>query len=160
MGLTPEQQELIRANRERALEIQRKQKENAEKIKREREQKDQKEEPDTKRQKQAAAKGEEDSLESIVLEDFEETASEWVTKKEAMKMYCLPEGTLAVCEFVEKENPHQKTWAKMKMYNRSEIRRRARKRHGGLEGLIEERKNREEKRFAKDMERAKEIFKK
>ena len=37
-------------------------------------------------------------------EAFEEGASPWVSKAEAKKMYCLPEGTLAVCAVVEKDN--------------------------------------------------------
>ena len=59
-------------------------------------------------------------------------------------MYCLPEGTLAVCQFTEKDNPHHKGWTPMKMYSRSEIRKRSRKRFDGLEGLVAERKKREE----------------
>jgi XPA protein C-terminus len=76
-----------------------------------------------------------------------------------MQTYCLPEGTLAVCSFVEKENPRNKKWAPLKLYNRAEIRRRARERFGGLEGLVKERQRRVEKRFRKDMETAKNVFK-
>jgi hypothetical protein len=75
-----------------------------------------------------------------------------------MKMYCLPEGTLAVCAFSEKANPHHKGWTPMKLFNRSEIRRRARERFGGIEGLIAERQMREDKRFQKDLERTKDVF--
>uniref|UniRef100_A0A7S2MFG3 XPA C-terminal domain-containing protein n=1 Tax=Helicotheca tamesis TaxID=374047 RepID=A0A7S2MFG3_9STRA len=93
------------------------------------------------------------------LEDFERDVGPHVTKSEAMQMYCLPEGTLAVCSYVEKENPRRKGWNKMKLYNRAEIRRRARKRYGGLDGLIEERAKRSMKRFEKDLEETKDIFK-
>merc|ERR1712194_895926 len=99
--------------------------------------------------------GEDDDLEA-----FEEGASDLVTKSEAKKMYCLPEGSLAVCTVVEKENPRHKSWSKMKMYDRKEVRRRARKRHGGKEGLIAERRKREDNRFRNDMEKTKNIFKK
>ena len=92
------------------------------------------------------------------LEPFEEGASEWVTKADAKKMYCLPEGTLAVCKVVEKANPRHKGWSTMKLYYRSELRQRAHKRYGGREGLVAERKKRENERFAKDLEQTKNIF--
>ena len=156
MVLTPDQEAQIRANRERALALQKLRKEEKEngEIKK-RNKKDSKEQEQiSKRQK---LKEENDDVE---LEQFEEHASEFATKTEAMKMYCLPEGTLAVCQFTEKDNPHNKGWTPMKMYWRSEIRMRARKRFGGLEGLVTERKRREERRFAKDLEKAKDIFEK
>lgn len=93
------------------------------------------------------------------LEAFEEGAGDLVTKKEAKKMYCLPEGTLQVCAVVEKDNPRNSQWTKMKLYSRSELRRRARKRHGGKEGLIAERRNREDERFRNDIAKTKDIFK-
>eukprot|EP00541_Cyclophora_tenuis_P012919 CAMPEP_0116547192 /NCGR_PEP_ID=MMETSP0397-20121206/3641_1 /TAXON_ID=216820 /ORGANISM="Cyclophora tenuis, Strain ECT3854" /LENGTH=198 /DNA_ID=CAMNT_0004071697 /DNA_START=209 /DNA_END=805 /DNA_ORIENTATION=- len=102
---------------------------------------------------------EEEEEEGVVLEDFEISASPFVTKKEAMQAYCLPEGTLAVCSYAEKENPRHKGWTPMKLYNRAEIRRRARKRFGGMEGLIAERTRREQKRFERDLEATKDIFK-
>jgi len=86
-------------------------------------------------------------------------ASPLVSKREAMQTYCLPEGTLAVCTFEEKDNPRHKGWAPLKLYKRSEIRRRARARFGGVEGLVEERKKRAEKRFRKDLKTAEDIFK-
>jgi len=85
-------------------------------------------------------KEEEDS--DIELEEFEKGASEFVSKKQATKMYCLPEGTLSVCQYVEKSNPKQPKWSAMKLFHRSEIRRRSRERFGGLEGLREERERR------------------
>ena len=160
MELTEEQKERIRRNRERALEIQRKRKE---------EQVGSWKGDDkgkgydslsngvSKRQKVGECDEEEKDVEQ--LEDFEVGASPFVSKKEAMQIYCLPEGTLAVCSFVEKENPRNKKWAPLKLYNRAEIRRRARERFGGLEGLVKERQKRVEKRFRKDMETAKNVFK-
>ncbi len=94
----------------------------------------------------------------IELEDFEVGASQYVTKQQAMKMYCLPAGTLAVCAFIEKDNPKQSKWSKMKLYHRSEIRRRARERFGGLDGLIEERNKRELKRVERDYQSAYDVF--
>mmetsp|Transcript_9188 Transcript_9188/g.21148 ORF Transcript_9188/g.21148 Transcript_9188/m.21148 type:complete len:166 (-) Transcript_9188:540-1037(-) len=165
MGLTEEQRERIRRNRERALEIRRRRKREEEATAASRTQ--QEEEPKSKRRRTTTGAAKEKKEEKISeeedgnveLEEFEIHASPYVTKKEAMQTYCLPEGTLAVCEFVERENPHRKGWTPMKLFRRSEVRRRARKRFGGLEGLIAERKKREEKRFQKDWESTKDIFK-
>ena len=92
------------------------------------------------------------------LEDFEYNASEYITKTEAQRTYCLPQGTLAVCSFIERDNPHKKGWSNMKLYSRSELRRRARKRFGGKEGLIREREKRKERRLEKDLEETKNVF--
>mmetsp|Transcript_10212 Transcript_10212/g.11263 ORF Transcript_10212/g.11263 Transcript_10212/m.11263 type:complete len:198 (-) Transcript_10212:35-628(-) len=96
--------------------------------------------------------------EDDVMEDWEIEASLYVTKKEAQSMYCLPEGTLAVCTCIEKENPRHKGFKPMKLYERKEIRQRAHRRYGGIQGLQQERKQREENRFRKDLERTKNIF--
>lgn len=92
------------------------------------------------------------------LEPFEEGASELMTKAEATKIYCLPAGTLEICEVIEKPNPRNGSWCTMKLYRRTEIRRRARKRFGGVEGLIAERIKREGKRLETDMEKTKNLF--
>ena len=101
----------------------------------------------------------EEEEEDVELEEFEVGASPYVTKGEAMQMYCLPQGTLDVCSFMEKENPRNKKWNTMKLYHRSEIRRRARERHGGMDGLIQERNKRKRKQFERDLEQSKDIFK-
>ena len=167
--LTEEQRERIRINRERALEIKRKKAE-------ERRQAEQSEEERSRKRRKGAdlpvadkeqsdvnpeAKNKDDDEEvgnKVTLEPFEEGASEFVSKTEAMKMYCLPAGTLAVCRYEEKANPRHKSWSNMKLYYRSEIRSRARERYGGLAGLVEERKRREEKRFQDDLKRTKNVF--
>jgi DNA-repair protein complementing XP-A cells len=77
--------------------------------------------------------------------------------------YCIDidalTGTLEVCDYIEKDNPRNSKFSKMKLYHRSEIRRRARERFGGLQGLIEERNKREFKRFERDYDEANNIFK-
>lgn len=73
--------------------------------------------------------------------------------------YIFYSGTLEVCDYIEKDNPRNSKFSKMKLYHRNEVRRRARERFGGLQGLIEERKKREIKRFQKDFDGANEIFK-
>ena len=169
MTLTAEQQERIRVNRARALAIQKERKEQKEKKRlltidgddtndnNNKKNKDEKEASATKKLKVEVEK-EEVAVEKVLMEDFEIGASEFITKTEAMKTYCVPEGTLAVCYVEEKENPHHKSFKPMKLYRRSEIRERAHKRYGGIEGLKAERTKRQERRFAKDVEMAKSIF--
>ena len=92
------------------------------------------------------------------LEDFEQNASPYISQSEAQRLYCIPLGTLAVCSYIEKDNPRKIGWSKMKLYLRSDVRRRARKRFGGMEGLIKEREQRKKKRFEKDLEEMKDVF--
>mmetsp|Transcript_15185 Transcript_15185/g.31040 ORF Transcript_15185/g.31040 Transcript_15185/m.31040 type:complete len:175 (-) Transcript_15185:97-621(-) len=170
MALTEEQKERMRINRERALEIRRKKAakksspvlaqaipsvasgQNGVKG-------DFDENGMERKAKENEDAKEGKSEDDVELEEFELAASQYVTKAEAMKMYCLPEGTLAVCSYIERDNPRRKGWAPMKLYERAEIRRRARERHGGLEGLQEERRKRELKRFQRDLEDTKDVFK-
>ncbi|KAL3926159.1 MAG: hypothetical protein SGARI_005695, partial [Bacillariaceae sp.] len=154
MPLTEEQRERIRKNRERALQLQQERKERLEKEenndKKKRKEssnidddgkKSKKSPPPgsskkAKREKGAvAATSSEDKNTPTEMEQFEEGASDWVTKREATTIYCLPEGTLAVCEFEERDNPHNAKWKPMKLFRRQEIRERAHKRYGGLDGL-------------------------
>lgn len=163
--LTPELRERIRKNRERALRIQAERKK--QRLEQEIKQQLQPQQDSstglnsktTTRDKSDAAK--EGSQESVIIEDCEEWElglPEWVTKKEAVSKYCLPEGTLAVCEVKTKDNPHRKGWAPMKLFRRSQIRQKAYKRFEGKEGLIAERTKRANKRLEKDMAAADKIF--
>ena len=188
MVLTEEQKERIRKNRERALEIQKRRRE--ELLQQQAQQQNQggsetssttpvqesagEEGPPRKRvslERERRLQGEKQEdrvvtgdaaevVETMELEEFEVGASKYVTKKEAMKMYLLPEGTLAICKFEEKPNPHNKRFQPMKLYDRDEIRRLSRERFGGLQGVIEERKRRQDKRFQKDLEETKDLFRK
>lgn len=149
MALTEEQQERIRLNREKALALQRK--------RRQQENTPQSSALSSASKKLKAGENSHKSKKdtkkegNIELELFEQGASEYVTKAEAKSMYCLPEGTLAVCQYTEKPNPHRSSWNPIKLYDRAEIRRRARERYGGMEGLIEERTKRQNRKFEKDM---------
>jgi hypothetical protein len=145
--LTEEQKELIRQNRERALHIQKKKRECGCVG-----------EDGWKEESAKKIRIETKIDEEIDLEEFEIAASKFVTKREAKQVYCLPEGTLDVCSYVEKTNPRGKGFKPMKLYDRGEIRRRARERFGGLDGLIAERNRRAEERFRKDLERNKDLF--
>jgi len=188
MELTEEQKERIRKNRERAMEIRRRKAEEAKKKQQEEEKKettDLKIQPqqqsnyftktsttstaststtrriiknDTNNNKNGNTKKEPTDDEDIELDDFEIDASPYVTKQEAMKMYCLPEGTLAVCAYIEKDNPRKSQWKKMKLYHRNEIRKWSRERWGSLEGLVEERRRRELKRFERDFDEVQDVF--
>ncbi|VEU43174.1 unnamed protein product [Pseudo-nitzschia multistriata] len=187
MVLTEEQKLRIRKNRERALRIQKERREKYEKQKEEHLKESERsiednQTPSKKRKttdstlarptastttsqsispttnaKQATE--DHDYHSSEPLEDFEEGASQWVTKTEAMNTYCLPEGTMAVCSYEEKQNPRNPSFKPMKLYKRSEIRYRAHKRHGGVEGLVKEREKRRKRKLEKDMEAARDIFK-
>jgi XPA protein C-terminus len=164
MELTEEQKERIKRNREAALELRAKRMKADEGNKRTEDSTDiglSNQESPMKRQKvkdDGVVSASNDNEIEVKLEAFEEGASEYVTKQEAMKMYCLPAGTLEVCSFIEKPNPRNKSWSSMKLYHRSEIRRRAHLRYGGVDGLMAERQKRQEDRFQKDMENTKNIF--
>lgn len=176
MVLTEEQRERIRKNKERALQIQKERREEKKESKRKQNNNDniQVKLKSSKKQKTVDSStgtplqpslytstlAEDHHYHSNApLEDFEEGASEWVSKKEAMTIYCLPEGTMAVCFYEEKPNPRNPLFKPMKLYKRSEIRYRAHKRHGGIEGLISERNKRRERKLERDMEEARDIFK-
>ena len=102
----------------------------------------------------------EDKFHTDEIEAFEENASEYATKQEAMKVYCLPMGTLDVCRnCITKPNPKHPTWSDMKLYLRKEVRYRAHQRYGGMLGLIQERNKRNQIRLQKDMEQSRDVFK-
>jgi hypothetical protein len=176
MELTEEQKERMRKNRERALGIQKRRREELA-----REASPAKEGSNTsadngespkkmvaigKAEEKSGAEHNRDSKcvvaeeEAVELEEFEVGASKYVTKKEAMKVYLLPEGTLTICKYTEKPNPHHKSWQAMKLFDRAQVRRFSRERFGGLAALIEERKKRQEKRFQKDLYETKDLFSK
>ena len=157
MALTEEQKQKIKENRERALALKRKKAEEV--AEKEKEAATAKSNGDRALQDDTKTEDSDEDT-NVELEDFEVGASPYVTKDEAMRKYCLPQGTLAVCAYVEKPNPRNKSWTPMRLYKRSEIRRRARERFGGLEGLIEERRKRDKKRFATDMAETRDVFKK
>ena len=161
--LTEEQKQKIKENRERALALKKKKAEEraaAEKKELEAAAASTKSNDDVTSQDGSKSEDSDDEGDNVELEDFEVGASPWVTKDEAMRKYCLPQGTLAVCSYEERPNPRNKGWKPMRLYKRSEIRRRARERFGGLEGLVEERRKRDKKRFANDMAETRDVFKK
>lgn len=163
MVLTEKGRERIRVNRDRALKIQQKKRkqEKLEKETRIREQERQEKKSSKSSAKKIKTDGNyyEEEGSKLPIESFEENASLHVTKREAVNVYCLPEGTLAVLKFEEKQNPHNQKFKSMKLYNRNEVRYYAHKRHGGLDGLVDERNNRKQRKLAKDMKEARDVFK-
>jgi len=93
-----------------------------------------------------------------VLEDFEIEASTHITKEQAMKMYCLPQSTIEMCSFVVKDNPKCNKFAPMKLYSRQEVRKRARDKYGGIQGLQKEREERQMKRLQRDLQSSQDLF--
>lgn len=186
--LTEEQRERIRINRERALEIQRRKREERERQQQQHDQEQQancsvKRKTDDETEKildnvasKKSQKTTDDATpyngtkivsstttsfldDGLPIEPFEEGASEWVTKKDAMNIYCLTEGTLAVLHVEERENPQNKLWKPMKLYRRSDVRKWAHKRWNGLQNLQAERERRQMKKLQKEMKDADDIFK-
>mmetsp|Transcript_49126 Transcript_49126/g.57380 ORF Transcript_49126/g.57380 Transcript_49126/m.57380 type:complete len:190 (+) Transcript_49126:366-935(+) len=188
MVLTVEQRELMEKNRKKALEIRRKKKDAESKVPLDNNSHDQNsvnqlfvkkivsesmegqskccmKQNDRKRSEVRSQLDEGDERKATmedtceVLEDFEIDAPLTVSKKEAMQVYCLPKGTLAICAHTEKENPHYKSWSAMKLYDRTEVRKRARERFGGLDGLVDERNKRQNRALSRALDDTKDLFK-
>ncbi|CAN0453858.1 unnamed protein product, partial [Discosporangium mesarthrocarpum] len=78
-----------------------------------------------------------------------------ITKKEAIGTFLLPEGTIAVLPYIERENPHHASWTKMKLFLKKHVLEYSHKRWGGVEGLERERKRREELKWNRAVARTK-----
>ena len=175
MALTEEQRKRIEENRRKALEIRKKRE--MERGKEEsaegffvaaptQEQKRRKVEGATEPSKEAkkqrsnvlsVERGDCENSDDESVEEFERDASAYVSQTEAQKIYCLPKGTIDVLSFIERDNPHQRGFSKMKLYSRAEVRRRARKRYGGKNGLITEREKRKMKKYEKELKEVKKM---
>jgi hypothetical protein len=93
------------------------------------------------------------------MEDWEYTASLYVSKQEAKTIYCLPEGTISCCHVMKEiENPKNQLFSKVKLYLRSDIRQRAYQRYGGSIGLQQERNKRQQILHEKHIQDASNIF--
>jgi len=187
MSLTEEQKLRMQKNREKALEIQRRRKaleeynncnnknnndnDDSDSVKKKHIEQSTNTTASSKRQKYSGDdkksttktiaplnNNEEEQTTTTIMEEFELNAPTTVTKQEAMQTYCLPQGTLDVCTYIEKVNPRNKNFKPMKLYNRNEIRRRAYERYGGVDGLILERKKRMDKKLVHDLHVADTFF--
>eukprot|EP00639_Heterosigma_akashiwo_P029346 CAMPEP_0194687230 /NCGR_PEP_ID=MMETSP0295-20121207/16079_1 /TAXON_ID=39354 /ORGANISM="Heterosigma akashiwo, Strain CCMP2393" /LENGTH=166 /DNA_ID=CAMNT_0039575415 /DNA_START=1 /DNA_END=501 /DNA_ORIENTATION=- len=83
-----------------------------------------------------------------------------ITKAEVVQMFCLPEGTIKVLDFIEKENPRHGTWTPMKLFLQKQVKKYSHDRWGGLEGLLQERRRRDEKKLKNALKRTSGLLKK
>ncbi|CBJ26398.1 conserved unknown protein [Ectocarpus siliculosus] len=84
---------------------------------------------------------------------------QYVSTKDVKDTYLLPQGTIAVLKFVERDNPHHSSWTKMKLYLRREVVAYSYKRWGSEDGLAAERRRRESLKYDRSLARTKGIFK-
>ncbi|CAM9299270.1 unnamed protein product [Ectocarpus fasciculatus] len=84
---------------------------------------------------------------------------QYVSTKDVKDTYLLPQGTIAVLKFVERDNPHHSSWTKMKLYLRREVAEYSFKRWGSEDGLAAERRRRESLKYDRSLARTKGIFK-
>ncbi|CAM9324968.1 unnamed protein product [Pylaiella littoralis] len=82
-----------------------------------------------------------------------------VTKKEAKETYLLPEGTIAVLKFIERDNPRHSSWTKMKLYLRRDVAGYSYKRWGNEEGLAAEKHRRDSLKYDRTLARTQGMFK-
>ncbi|CAM9136450.1 unnamed protein product [Ectocarpus sp. 4 AP-2014] len=84
---------------------------------------------------------------------------QFVSTKDVKDTYLLPQGTIAVLKFVERDNPHHSSWTKMKLFLRREVVAYSYKRWGSEDGLAAERRRRESLKYDRSLARTKGIFK-
>ena len=77
-----------------------------------------------------------------------------LSKAEASSQYLLPDDTLNFLPHKVKDNPHNKTWAPMKMFLRKIVREMSHERWKGEDGLRTEKARREKAKFERDLEKA------
>ena len=77
-----------------------------------------------------------------------------LSKAEASSQYLLPDDTLNFLPHKVKDNPHNKTWAPMKMFLRKIVREMSYERWKGEDGLRTEKARREKAKFERDLEKA------
>ncbi|CAM9441049.1 unnamed protein product [Choristocarpus tenellus] len=113
--------------------------------------------------------GDDKGIDTLLLETFDVAVCrpckakhekyQLITKKEATSVYLLPEGTIAILKFLEKDNPHHTSWTKMKLFLRKQVLEYSHKRWKGAEGLQAEVERREELKWNRAVARTKGVFK-
>ena len=73
--------------------------------------------------------------------------------------WLLPDGTISVLSFVERDNPNNRGWAPMKLYLTKHVRERSYARWGGEEGLEAERRRRQEKKCERSVKASRAFIK-
>jgi DNA repair protein len=81
-----------------------------------------------------------------------------MTKGDAVAEFLLQEGTIRVMPFLERSNPRNTKYTKMKLYCRKQLRAKAYERWEGPEGLEEEMDRRKKRRYESALERTVNIF--
>lgn len=81
-----------------------------------------------------------------------------MTKGDAVAEFLLQEGTIRVMSFLERSNPRNTKYTKMKLYCRKQLRAKAYERWEGPEGLEEEMDRRKKRRYESALEKTVNIF--
>lgn len=81
-----------------------------------------------------------------------------MTKGDAVAEFLLQEGTIRVMPFLERSNPRNTKYTKMKLYCRKQLRAKAYERWEGPEGLEEEMDRRKKRRYESALEKTVNIF--
>ncbi|EWM29360.1 dna repair protein rad14 [Nannochloropsis gaditana] len=81
-----------------------------------------------------------------------------VTKGDAVAEFLLQEGTMRVMPYLERNNPRNTKYQKMKLYCRRLLRAKAYERWDGPEGLAEERNRRRERRYESAIDKTLNVF--
>jgi len=81
-----------------------------------------------------------------------------MTKGDAVAEFLLQEGTVRVMPFLERSNPRNTKYTKMKLYCRKQLRAKAYERWEGPEGLEEEMDRRKKRRYESALEKTVNIF--
>lgn len=81
-----------------------------------------------------------------------------MTKGDAVAEFLLQEGTIRVMPFLERSNPRNTKYTKMKLYCRKQLRAKAYERWKGRSGLEEEVERRKKRRYENALEKMVNIF--
>lgn len=82
-----------------------------------------------------------------------------LTKSEATKVYLLTNDSFSLLKHKEQSNPHRPGWNAMKLYLRKHVIALSLQRFGSEEALILEKKQRDEKRYEREVTRTKDALK-
>lgn len=82
-----------------------------------------------------------------------------LTKSEATKVYLLTADSFSLLKHKEQSNPHRPGWNAMKLYLRKHVNALSMQRFGSEEALMLEKKQRDEKRYEREITRTKDTLK-
>jgi DNA-repair protein complementing XP-A cells len=81
-----------------------------------------------------------------------------ISRGECISAYLIPEDSLKVLKFMNKDNPHHVGWTPMKLYLRKHAVELALRRFGTLEALEDEKKKREAAKFERSLVKTDDIL--